>query len=387
MILTQTQIRQLFETYGLPVAPILTIGEDEVYTLESKLESWPLPTEAWSIKIVTSGDLESTLFSKRCLTQNQALETVINILSGKSQFKETISDQPLKILIEPQLCYDLSFCLGVSIDWKTSIPVVFGISAKNFINWPCVVGEKDGFIVEMVDMRTGLRTFQARRLASKLGLSGKLLLQVTDIIMLLYKIWDECNAWWVIARPVEIVKTVNSSEQKAVVKGGTIYIDDNSLFNRSLIKERLSDIACFRKSTKYQTIMLKGSIGCVSNGAGLGMATVDMINLYGGQVGCLIDLQGGISFEEAVEALSSIMVLEEVKALLVNMFGGIVECDIVAEALAYAAHQKTFSRPIIIRMEGLNASKALRIIESSGLNYKYVSELKAAIELAIRSVK
>ncbi len=236
-------------------------------------------------------------------------------------------------------------------------------------------------IKEWIDPRVGLQPFQARKVAFALGLRGEAFKEMVKFIFSLYKAYVATDS-----SLFEINPVLKTSDDKILAVDAKVNLDDNALFRhkdlqelRDLSEEDPLELEASEKGLNY--VRLDGNVGCMVNGAGLAMATMDIIKLYGGEPANFLDV-GGTANAETVEAGFRIILKEEnVKAILINIFGGIVRCDRVAQGVV-DAYKKVgdIDIPIIVRLQGTNAEEGARIIEESGLQVTSAISLREAAE-------
>lgn len=222
---------------------------------------------------------------------------------------------------------------------------------------------------EEIDPRVGLQGFQARKIAFNLGLSGNAFKQMTKFVAALYAAYEGCDA-----SMFEINPVLKTSDDKIIAVDAKVTLDDNALFRhpdyaemRDKSEEDPTDVEASEAGLNY--VKLDGNVACMVNGAGLAMATMDIIKLSGGNPANFLDVGGTADAERVKKAFGIILKDPNVKAILINIFGGIVRCDRVANGVveAYKA-MGTIPVPIIVRLQGTNAEEAKKIIDESGLN-------------------
>lgn len=238
---------------------------------------------------------------------------------------------------------------------------------------------------EEVDPKVGLMPFQARRVAFNLGLSGQAFKQMVKFVSALYKAYDGTDA-----SMFEINPVLKTSDDKIIAVDSKVNIDDNALFRHTDIKE-MRDITeedpMEVKASKWDLnyVKLDGNVGCMVNGAGLAMATMDMIKLSGGEPANFLDVGGTANAERVEAGFRIIMDDPNVKAILVNIFGGIVRCDRVAQGVVDAYKNiGDIDIPIIVRLQGTNAKEGKELIDKSGLKVHSAIILKEAAELVYK---
>jgi len=239
-------------------------------------------------------------------------------------------------------------------------------------------------IKEQIDPALGIFPFQARRLAFKLGLAPEQMKQATKIIMALYKIFidKDCSL-------IEINPLVIDTQGNIIALDAKINFDDNALSKhkdivelRDLHEEEPLEIEASNYDLNY--IKLNGNVGCMVNGAGLAMATMDLIKLAGSEPANFLDVGGAASVERVSNAFRILMSDKDVKAVLINIFGGIVRCDRVAKGVIEAFKVVEVDVPIVVRLEGTNAKEAAELLKQSELDFVVAQGFKEAAEKAVK---
>jgi succinyl-CoA synthetase beta subunit len=240
---------------------------------------------------------------------------------------------------------------------------------------------------EPVDRATGFRQFQARSLAYGLGLSGDAMKSCTGFLTALYKAYDamDCSL-------AEINPLVVTREGKVLALDAKMNFDDNALDRhpelaslRDLDEEDPLEVEASKSNLNY--IKLDGNVGCMVNGAGLAMATMDIIKLAGGQPANFLDVGGSASAETVEAGFKIILADRHVEAILINIFGGIVRCDRVATGVVEAARKIQVHVPIVVRLAGTNAELAGEILKESGMNFLVAGSLKDAAEKVTQAIR
>jgi len=252
------------------------------------------------------------------------------------------------------------------------------------------VAEKtpDKIFKEEIDPKVGLQGFQARKVAFNLGLSGGAFKEMVKFITALYKAYDAIDA-----SLFEINPVLKTSDDKIIAVDAKVNFDDNGLIRhpdyaamRDITEEDPTEVEASNHELNY--VKLDGNVGCMVNGAGLAMATMDMIKLSGGEPANFLDVGGTANAARVEQAFRIILKDKNVKAILVNIFGGIVRCDRVAQGIVDAYKNiGSIPVPIIVRLQGTNATEAKKIIDESGLKVSSAIELKEAAELVNKVLK
>ncbi len=241
---------------------------------------------------------------------------------------------------------------------------------------------------EEIDPRVGLQAFQARKIAFNLGLSGNAFKEMVKFVTALYKAYDSIDA-----SLFEINPVLKTSDDKIIAVDSKVTFDDNGLFRhpdyekmRDVTEENPVDVEAREAELNY--VQLDGNVGCMVNGAGLAMATMDLIKLSGGEPANFLDVGGTANAERVEKAFKIILKDKKVKAILVNIFGGIVRCDRVAQGVVDAyKNMGNITVPIIVRLQGTNAEAAKKLIDDSGLKVYSAIEFHEAAALVNKLIK
>jgi len=238
-----------------------------------------------------------------------------------------------------------------------------------------------------VDPATGIQGFHGRRIAFALGLEGKQVKQCVDLTARLYKLFVERDAEMVEINPL-IVTTggdLRCLDAKMGFDSNALYRQPDILSLRDESEEDPKELAASRFDLSY--IALDGEIGCMVNGAGLAMATMDIIKLYGAEPANFLDVGGGATKEKVMEAFKIITSDANVKGILVNIFGGIMRCDVIAEGVIAAVKEVGLQVPLVVRLEGTNVEKGKEILNSSGLDVIAADDLDDAAQKIVKAVR
>jgi len=288
-----------------------------------------------------------------------------------------------RVLVEEALDIDRELYIGIVIDRATESPVVMA-SPEGGMEIEKVAAETPDLIFkEYINIATGFSGFQARNLGFKLGLQGNILKQAVKFLLMLYKAFESSDASLAEINPLLITK-----QGDVLALDAKMNFDDNALARhpeiknmRDLSEEDELEVEASKFGLNY--IKLDGNVGCMVNGAGLAMATMDIIMHSGGMPANFLDVGGGVS-EEAVKSAFKILVSDkDVKAALVNIFGGIVRCDMVANGIVKAARDLDLTIPMVVRLEGTNVELGKKVLEESGLLFSAASSMKEAAEKVV----
>lgn len=287
------------------------------------------------------------------------------------------------ILVEEALDIAKELYIGIVIDRAKEAPVVMA-SSEGGMEIEKVAAETPELIFkEYINPATGFLPFQARKLAFQLGLEGNTFKQAVKFLLTLYKAFESTDASLAEINPLLI-----TGQGDVLALDAKMNFDDNALVRhpnikgmRDLDEEEPLEVEASEFDLNY--IKLDGNVGCMVNGAGLAMATMDIIMYSGGMPANFLDVGGGVS-EEAVKNAFKILISDkDVKAALINIFGGIVRCDLVANGIVKAARELELNIPMVIRLEGTNVELGKKILEDSGLSFFSASSMNEAAEKVV----
>lgn len=283
-----------------------------------------------------------------------------------------------RIMVEEGQNIDQELYFGIVIDRATSSPVVMASREGGMEIEEVAEENPDAILREVIDIATGLTGFQARRLAFGLGLEGKTVNKAVKLMMGCYKAFEASDAAMLEINPLMI-----SKEGDVVALDCKMEFDENAMFRhkdlaemRDLTEEDEKEIEASKFDLNY--ITLSGTVGCMVNGAGLAMATMDIVKHAGAEPANFLDVGGGATQERVEAAFKLILSDASVKAVLINIFGGIVRCDMIARGVIEAAKNLDLKVPVVVRLEGTNAEEGLKLLEGSGLGLIPAKGLAAA---------
>ena len=295
--------------------------------------------------------------------------------------------QVQKVLIEEGLDIRKELYLGIVIDRQTGKPV-FMASASGGMDIEEVAAKTPELILrEYIEPGLGLQAFQARRLAFGLGMAPELINDAVQFMIALYKAFEDTDA-----SLAEINPFLVTGDNKVYALDAKMNFDDNALYRHKDIKELRDlneedplEIEASKFGLNY--IKLDGNVACMVNGAGLAMGTMDIIKLAGGSPANFLDVGGGASAEQVKNAFRILLSDKNVKAVLINIFGGIMRCDVVAAGVVDAAKAIGVKVPIVVRLEGTNVEQGQEILRKSGLNFIVAEGMKDAAEKVVAATK
>jgi succinyl-CoA synthetase beta subunit len=277
--------------------------------------------------------------------------------------------------------------VGMLIDRKTSRVTVMASTEGGMEIEEVAAAHPEKILKLAVDPATGMQGFHARRIAFGLGLEGKQVGAATRFLLGMYKAFTSLDA-----SVVEINPLVVMGSGEIVALDAKMNFDDNALFRHKEVEEMRdeaeedpTELEAMKHSLNY--VKLDGNIGCMVNGAGLAMATMDIIKLYGGQPANFLDVGGGATKERVTTAFKLILSDPNVEGILVNIFGGIMRCDVIAEGIVAAAREVALHVPLVVRLEGTNVRLGKKILSESGLPILSADNLADAAEKVVKAVK
>ncbi|MDQ4425150.1 ADP-forming succinate--CoA ligase subunit beta, partial [Thalassolituus sp.] len=294
--------------------------------------------------------------------------------------------QPVsRILVESCTDIDQELYLGAVVD-RSSRRVVFMASTEGGVEIEKVAHETPEKILKAeIDPLVGAQPYQGRDLAFKLGLEGKQVSQFVKIFLGLSKLFHEKDL-----ALLEINPLVVTNEGDLHCLDAKINIDSNAVYRHKDLQEmhdpsQEDEREAHAAKFELNYVALDGNIGCMVNGAGLAMGTMDIVKLHGGQPANFLDVGGGATKERVVEAFKIILSDENVSAVLINIFGGIVRCDMIAEGVIGAVKEVGVKVPVVVRLEGNNAELGSKVLAESGLNIIAATSLADAAEQAVKA--
>jgi len=384
MKLYEYQAKQLFQQFKIKVPEgRVAVELKNVPVCLKNLKSGP-----WVVKAqVLAGGRGKAGGVKVGKTSKEA-NSVAKTLLGKTLVTHQTGPSGEKVqalLIEKTKNIAREIYFSILLDRKLNRPVIMA-SREGGMDIESLASQKpDAILKYSVDPLLGLSTYKAREIAQDLGLTGKALNEGTAIIHRLSQLFFKIDA-----SLVEVNPLVLTLDEEVVALDGKISTDDNALFrhpDQQEWKEKTLQLPSERRAAKAKIsfIKLDGNVGCLVNGAGLAMATMDIIKHHGGEPANFLDVGGGASSQQVTEAFKIILSDKQVRAILVNIFGGIMRCDIIAEGITTAANQTGLNVPLIVRLEGTKAKEGKEILSNSKLSIKAASSLTEAAKMAVEA--
>lgn len=386
MNLHEYQGKQLFAEYGLPVSKGIAVDTPEAAAEAATTiggDKWVVKAQvhaggrgkAGGVKLIES-PAEAQAFAANWLGKNLVT------------YQTDENGQPVsKILVET--CTDIAneLYLGAVVD-RSSRRIVFMASTEGGVEIETVAEETPEKILKAtVDPLTGAQPYQGRELAFKLGLQGDQIKQFTKIFMGLAKMFQEKDLALLEINPLVITDEGNLHclDAKVAIDGNAVYRHKDLQAMHDPSQEDAREAHAAEWDLNY--VALDGTIGCMVNGAGLAMGTMDIVALHGGFPANFLDVGGGATKERVTEAFKLILADDKVKTVLVNIFGGIVRCDLIAEGIIGAVKEVGVEVPVVVRLEGNNADLGSKLLADSGLDIIAATSLTDAAQQAVKAAE
>ena len=386
MNLHEYQGKQLFREYGLPVSDGIAV-DSATAAFEA---AGQIGGDTWVVKCQVHAGGRGKSGGVKLVKSKEEVKAFAHQWLGKNlvTYQTDAGGQPVsKILVET--CTDIAseLYLGAVID-RASRRVVFMASTEGGVEIEKVAEETPEKIHKaIIDPLVGAMPYQGRELAFKLGLDAKQVKQFTSIFMKLAKLFTDCDL-----ALMEINPLVITDEGDLHCLDAKIGIDGNALYRQPKLREMHDPSQEDEREARaahwdLNYVALDGNIGCLVNGAGLAMGTMDIIKIHGGNPANFLDVGGGATKDRVVEAFKIILTDDKVKAIMVNIFGGIVRCDLIAEGIIGAVQEVGVAVPVIVRLEGNRADIGSKLLADSGLNIIAAEGLADAADKAVKSVE
>ncbi|AWX15344.1 succinate--CoA ligase subunit beta [Mergibacter septicus] len=383
MNLHEYQSKQIFAEYQLPVSQgvVCRSVEEAMQAIEQ------LGGDLWVAKCQVHAGGRGKAGGVKVVNAKELIEFVNKWLGQRLiTFQTDCKGQPVNtIYVEPLSEIKQELYLGAVVD-RGSQAIVVMASTEGGVNIE-EVAEKTPHLLHKVKVEPliGGMPYQGRELAFKLGLKGDQIKQFTHIFCQLTKLFIEKDLSLLEVNPLVILENgaLHCLDAKVVLDGNALYRHPDLQAMRDLTQEDAREAQAEAHQLNY--VALDGNIGCLVNGAGLAMGTMDMVKLYGGQPANFLDVGGGATKERVAEAFKIILSDQNVKAVLVNIFGGIVRCDLIANGIIEAVSEVGVKVPVVVRLEGNNAVLGQQILAESGLKIIAAESLSQAAELVVEA--
>ncbi|AHE66110.1 ADP-forming succinate--CoA ligase subunit beta [Legionella oakridgensis] len=385
MNLHEYQAKQLFASYGLPIPE-----GDVAHSVEEALQvAAQLSTPRWVVKAQVHAGGRGKAGGVKLVSSKEELAEYTKSLLGTNlvTYQTDEHGQPVhSVIVEETSDIARELYLGAVVD-RASRRVVIMASTEGGVEIEKVAEETPEKIVKItVDPLVGVMPFQCREVGFKLDLNDNQIKQLTHLMLGLGKMFVECDLSLLEINPLVVTKSGD-----LVCLDGKINIDSNALYRQPKLKAMRDTTQENERENRAHDwelnyIPLDGEIGCMVNGAGLAMATMDVIKLHGGEPANFLDVGGGATKERVSEAFKIILSDEKVKGILVNIFGGIVRCDLIAEGILAAVKEVHVKVPVVVRLEGNNAIAGADILNQSNLNVIAADSLTDAAKKIVAAI-
>jgi len=382
MHLHEYQAKRLFQAFGLPVPDGEVIDASGAAAAVAR----SLGGSAWVVKAQVHAGGRGKAGGVKLVEGAQALGQAVDEMLGSRLVTKQTGAEGLPVntvLVEQTVAIAREIYFGMLVD-RSRERVALMVSAAGGMNIEEVAEQDpDAILTEFVNPAVGLQGYQCRNLGFALGLDGRQVNAFAKMVLAAYRLMQECDAGL-----LEINPLVVTADGELLALDAKLDLDDNALFRhpelselRDASQEDEREHAAQVHGLNY--IRLHGNIACMVNGAGLAMATMDLIKLHGGAPANFLDVGGGATADKVAEAFKLILSDPQVEAILVNIFGGIVRCDLIAEGVLQAISEVDVTVPIVVRLEGTNAVQGLALIEQSSLAVQTASDLTEAAEKVV----
>lgn len=386
MNLHEYQAKHLFAQYDLPVPK-----GDVAYKIEDAIQvSETLSTPTWVVKAQVHAGGRGKAGGVKVVSNKDELAAFVETLLGKRlvTYQTDASGQPVHgVLVEETSDIKRELYLGAVVD-RASRRVVFMASTEGGVDIEKVAEETPEKIIQVVmDPMIGIMPYQCREVGFALELTADQIRQLTHIMTKLGELFVSCDL-----SLLEINPLVVTGAGDLVCLDGKVSLDENALYRHSELKSlrdttQEDDRENHAREWELNYIALDGNIGCMVNGAGLAMATMDVIKLHGGEPANFLDVGGGATAARVAEAFKIILSDKNVKGVLVNIFGGIVRCDLIAEGILAAVKEVKVTLPVVVRLEGNQADRGAEILNQSDLNVIAANGLTDAAKKIVAAIQ
>ena len=384
MNLHEFQGKQLFKEYGLPVSKgfAVTSASDAVEAAKK------IGGTKWVVKAQVHAGGRGKAGGVKLVDTLDEIENFSNLWLGKNLVTyQTDEHGQLVSSILVEDCTDIKdeLYLGAVID-RTAKRIVFMASTEGGVEIEKVAEETPDKIIKVeINPLTGAQPYQGRELAFSLGLKGDQVKQFVKIFVGLARLFKEKDL-----ELIEINPLVIKSDDNLHCLDAKVVVDSNAVYRQPILAEMRDESQedpreAHAASWDLNYVALDGNIGCMVNGAGLAMGTMDIVNLYGGAPANFLDVGGGATKDRVVEAFKIILSDKNVKAVLINIFGGIVRCDLIADGVIGAVEEVGVDVPVVVRLEGNNADLGLKKLSDSGLDILAANSLSDAAQKVVNA--
>jgi succinyl-CoA synthetase beta subunit len=382
MNLHEHQSKALFARYGIPIPD----GRVAASADEAAAAARALGGERWVVKAQVHAGGRGKAGGVVLVDRADAVAGEAARLLGARLVTKQTGPEGLPVgavLVEAPTAVGRELYLSLLVDRGARRVVIMASQAGGMDIEEVAATMPERLLTARVDPAAGLQPYQCRRLGFGLGLGAAQLAQFQQLLYALHRLFVESDATLVEVNPLVV-----TADGHLLALDAKINLDDNALYRhpellalRDASQEDAREAAAREHDLNY--ITLDGTIGCMVNGAGLAMATMDLVQLHGGQPANFLDVGGGTTAARVAEAFKLILSDPKVRAVLVNIFGGIVRCDLIAEGVIAAAREIGVKVPVVVRLEGTNAAAGLRLLEASGVALQTAADLTEAAEKVV----
>jgi succinyl-CoA synthetase beta subunit len=384
MNLHEYQAKQLFAEYGLPVSQGIAVDTAEEAVAAAK----KIGGDKWVVKAQVHAGGRGKAGGVKLVSTDDEIRDFANGLIGTNlvTFQTDENGQPVsKIFVEACTDIDRELYLGAVID-RSSQRITFMASTEGGVEIEKVAEETPEKIIQAtIDPMTGASAYQGREIAFSLGLEGKQVNQFANVFLGLAKLFDDCDISLIEINPLVVTTDgdIHCLDAKLSLDGNALYRQKKLAAMRDHSQEDERENQASEFNLNY--VALDGNIGCMVNGAGLAMGTMDLVKLHGGQPANFLDVGGTATKETVAEAFKIILSDGGVKAVLINIFGGIVQCNIIADGIIGAVKDVGVKVPVVVRFEGNNADLGVKTLAESDVDIIAATSLTDAVEQAVKA--
>ena len=386
MNIHEHQAKALLKKFGAPV-----LGGEAAFTVDEAVSTAKLlGGPVWVVKAQIHAGGRGKAGGVKVVKSIDDVEAVAKELIGKTLVTHQTGPEGKevkRVYVEDGCAIKSEFYLAILLDRASGQLAIMASTEGGMDIEEVAEATPEKITTTTIEPATGLQAFHCRSVAFGLGLTGKAAKECQKVVASLYKAYTELDA-----QMLEINPLVLTEADEMVVLDAKMSFDGNALFRHPAVRELRDESEEDPKeieASKYELnyISLDGSIGCMVNGAGLAMATMDIIQLKGGSPANFLDVGGGATKERVTEAFKIILSDDNVEGILVNIFGGIMRCDVIAEGVVAAAREVSLSVPLVVRLEGTNVELGKQIMADSGLPIISADDLNDAAEKIVKAVK
>jgi len=386
MNLHEYQTKLLFKEYGIAVPEGRRVSSVE----QAGEAATALGGDSWVVKAQVHSGGRGKAGGVKLVKGLSELESAISGLLGTTLVTYQTGEKGLPVnavLVEQLTSYQQELYLSVLVD-RGREKVVFMASPAGGMDIEEIARTQPEKIFSVhIDPVVGLMPYQCRQIGFAIELPQNLINSLTKIMTGLYRLFMDKDL-----SLIEINPLVMTADGRLLALDGKINIDDNALYRQQSLAQmrdpsQEDEREYLAQQLNLNYVTLTGNIGCMVNGAGLAMATMDIIKLHGGEPANFLDVGGGITVDRVVEAFKLLILDKNVKAILVNIFGGIVRCDMIADGIVQAMREVKLNLPVVVRLQGTNVEKGLQILNESGLAVVTADDLTNAAVKAVKAAK